>query len=375
MFINPLILYGLGLAIVPVLLHFLMRSKPKKLMFPALQLIQQRKKTNSRRMRLRHFWLLLLRVLILLLLVLAIMRPSLPSANYGLSGYETGTLAGVILVALMIYFGMTSFWKKQQLSNHQFLYRRTLLRSASGIVTILLLLLLVVFPYYQRLSAELKAPEHAVSNDLPVAGLFLFDTSLSMEYRKENKTRLQRAQEIALKHLTALPQGSRIAVAESSSEGPIYFQADLLGAKRRISQLKTKSVSYSLNDRIQQAIETQEQDFERTLADQNSVPTTDRQDRFMRAIYIFTDLAAHAWERDEATQLRAILEKHPRTLLFLIDVGIEKPTNRSVVSLVLSKQTVAVGTGLVIRATVGLVGNTSQECTAELSIINAQSAS
>ncbi len=372
MFINPLILYGLGLAIVPVLLHFLMRAKPKKLMFPALQLIQQRKKTNSRRMKLRHFWLLLMRVLILLLLVLAIMRPSLPSANYGFSNYETGAFFGIGALVLVVYFGVMWFWKKKSLPKHQLQYRRTLMRSGSGIVAILLLLLLVAFPYYRRLSAELNRPDHAVSNDLPVAGLFLFDTSLSMEYRQENKTRLERAQEIALEHLSALPQGSRIAVADNATESPIYFQADLLGAKRRIEQLKTRSVSFAMNDRIQQAIETQEQDFERTLASQESVATTERQDRFMRAIYIFTDLATHAWEMDDQQRLQEILLKFPRTQIYLIDVGVTKPSNRSVVSLSLSKQTVAEGTGLVVRATVALVGNTPQECTAELSVINKQ---
>ncbi len=372
MFINPLILYGLGLAIVPVLLHFLMRAKPKKLMFPALQLIQQRKKTNSRRMRLRHFWLLLLRVLVLLLLVFAIMRPSLPAADYGLNSYETIALLGIVFLVIVVYFSVTWYWKQQQLPKHQFQYRRTLLRSASGIAMILLFLLLVVLPYQQRLSAELSKPDHAISNDLPVAGLFLFDTSLSMEYRQENKTRLERAQEIAIEHISALPSGSRIAVAENSAETPIYFQADLLGAKRRIQQLVTRSISFPLNERIKQAIQTQENDFAQTLAEQNSVVASDRKDRFMRAIYIFTDLASHAWEIDDQKELQQLLEKHPRTQIYLIDVGIEKPSNRSMISLSLSKQIVAEGTGLIVRATVALVGDKPQECTAELSVLNKQ---
>ena len=77
--INPAILYGLGLAVIPVLLHFLLRSKPKKLLFPALQLIIIRRKNNVRRMRLRHLWLLLLRILVIALLVFAITRPSVPA--------------------------------------------------------------------------------------------------------------------------------------------------------------------------------------------------------------------------------------------------------------------------------------------------------
>ena len=57
--LNPALLAGLGLAAIPILLHLLMRAKPKRLIFPALRLILQRRKQNTRRMQLRHFWLLL----------------------------------------------------------------------------------------------------------------------------------------------------------------------------------------------------------------------------------------------------------------------------------------------------------------------------
>ena len=52
--INPALLYGFAFIAIPVLLHFLMRVKPKKFMFPALRLIQKRRLQNVRRMRLRH---------------------------------------------------------------------------------------------------------------------------------------------------------------------------------------------------------------------------------------------------------------------------------------------------------------------------------
>src|SRR5262245_16101579 len=47
---HPLLLFGLFLVAIPVILHLLMRTKPKKLLFPALRLIQNRKRTNTRRM-------------------------------------------------------------------------------------------------------------------------------------------------------------------------------------------------------------------------------------------------------------------------------------------------------------------------------------
>ena len=58
-FLRPGLLFGAAFALVPILLHLLMRTKPKKLIFPALRLIQNRRKNNVRRLKLRHLWLLL----------------------------------------------------------------------------------------------------------------------------------------------------------------------------------------------------------------------------------------------------------------------------------------------------------------------------
>ena len=61
-FLNSAILAGLVAVAIPLILHFLLKQKPKKLLFPALRLIEQRRKQNVRRMRLRHLWLMLLRM-------------------------------------------------------------------------------------------------------------------------------------------------------------------------------------------------------------------------------------------------------------------------------------------------------------------------
>ena len=57
--INASLLFGMGLAALPVILHMIMRSKPKRIEFPALRLLKSRKVSNSRRMQLRHLLLLL----------------------------------------------------------------------------------------------------------------------------------------------------------------------------------------------------------------------------------------------------------------------------------------------------------------------------
>jgi hypothetical protein len=57
-FINISLLAGGLLVCVPVVLHLIMRQRPKQLIFPALRFIQQRRVANQRKLQLRH-WLLL----------------------------------------------------------------------------------------------------------------------------------------------------------------------------------------------------------------------------------------------------------------------------------------------------------------------------
>ena len=108
-FLHPVLLGLFALAAVPVILHFLMRPEPKRLVFPALRLIESRRKTNVRRLRLRHLWLLLLRMTLIALLVFAIARPLVPAANYGLSTVELVTLLVVAADSSILAFSAASF--------------------------------------------------------------------------------------------------------------------------------------------------------------------------------------------------------------------------------------------------------------------------
>jgi hypothetical protein len=76
-FAFPLLLGGLALAGLPVLIHLIMRQKPKRLPFPAFRFLVQKHRTNQTRLRLRHLLLLLLRVAVVAALCLALARPAL----------------------------------------------------------------------------------------------------------------------------------------------------------------------------------------------------------------------------------------------------------------------------------------------------------
>lgn len=363
--LNPALIFGLVCAAIPVVLHLMMRAKPKKLLFPALRLIQKRRRQNVRRIRLRHLWLLLLRVFVLALLVAALMRPSLPAAQYGLNLRESLTLLIVVVTAIAAYFLIMARWRKQGVANHIIVSRRTSLRGAVGFVGILLCLLLIGWPYRQRVAAAVTAPLPEVSPDLPVAAVFLFDTSQSMEYRQEGKTRLDEVKILASEHLSTLPRQSRIAVADSSGTLPVLFQADVAGAKKRIESLETSPVFVALNDRLRAALRLQEDDRQRTLSASGVGSAAQQTDRLIREIYIFTDLSRSGWSQTSAKLVREELERLPWASVYLIDVGVENSRNVALTALKLSDEEVSSDGEFVVEASVVSNGFDGKEVAVE----------
>jgi uncharacterized membrane protein len=370
--INPLLLYGLGLASIPVILHFLLRAKPKKLMFPALRIIRIRRKTNVRRMRLRHIWLLLLRIAVIAAIVMALTRPSLPAANYSFTLREWISLAAILIVSLAVYWLLLRRWKQQRLPNHMLAYRRSILRGAAACVGLLVFLLLVAWPYQQRVTAEMTAPRPKVSENIPVAAVFLFDTSLSMDYQSEGKTRLQKAIEIATKHASDLPVGSRVGVAGTGRDTPVLLPPDRAGAVARMQELKTSPVRVSINQRIRTAIRVQQRNRERILNTANAAGNAAEADRFVREIYLFTDLARNAWELDTSDFLKKTLKEHDWLQVYLIDVGVKQAKNVMISEPSLSRQTLALNDELIIRANIGVQGAFKNRPTVEIRVLNSK---
>jgi hypothetical protein len=76
-FLHAYMLGGLALLGVPIVVHLIMRQKPRRLPFPAFRFLRQRSLVNRRRLRLQHLLLLLLRMLALAALCLALSQPRL----------------------------------------------------------------------------------------------------------------------------------------------------------------------------------------------------------------------------------------------------------------------------------------------------------
>jgi len=245
-FVNPFLLAGAGLVVVPIVLHLVMRRRPRLVEFPALRFVRLRHDTNQRRLRLRHLLLLLLRMLAIVLAALALARPSL------------------------------------------------------------------------KLSAGPIGSQRA-----PVAAAMVFDTSKRMEYRHENRIRLEAAQELALWVLAQLPPESQVAVLDGR-RGPAAFQVDLGAARHRIERLETTADAQPIPHVLAEAA--------RLLGESELA---------RKEIYVFTDLTRAAWPLEDAGRLQERLREAPDAGLYLIDVGVAQPANLALGDLRLSGQIVS----------------------------------
>lgn len=96
-FLNPLLLFALAAAALPLLIHLFHLRRPRVVTFSSLRFVRALEKEEMRRLRIRQWLLLLLRMLVIACLVLAFARPVLPSEWAGVFG-ERGPTARAIVV-------------------------------------------------------------------------------------------------------------------------------------------------------------------------------------------------------------------------------------------------------------------------------------
>ena len=96
-FLNPLILFGLLAASIPILIHLLNLRKLKKIEFSTLQFLKELQKNKIRKIKFKQWLLLALRVLIILCIVIAFARPTLVGVSIGGTTSVAKTTAVFIL--------------------------------------------------------------------------------------------------------------------------------------------------------------------------------------------------------------------------------------------------------------------------------------
>ncbi|MDR2169959.1 MAG: BatA domain-containing protein [Planctomycetaceae bacterium] len=179
---------GILFAVAPVILHFLMRGKPKRVEFPALVFIKKNLEVNRRSYRLRHIFLLVLRVGVILLFGLALSRPSLKYVDWlsWAPNFFTGSNN--------VQGGSPNFRNDN---------------------------------YWVNLGAQ----------DAPVAAAIVIDASLRMNYVAENQSRFDVAKQFAQWILKRIPSKSEIAILSTAREAAV-FQIDMLAAKDKIERMQ-----------------------------------------------------------------------------------------------------------------------------------------
>ncbi len=292
-FVNGFMLGGVALITVPIVLHLVMRQQPKQLMFPALRFILQREESNRRRMRFRHWLLLLARCLVIALLAAALARPSIRPEGVD----SLLMILGVGVLLAIAALGLALAWAYQR--------NRTLLISLA-LLTVGLLLSgsILLARWFGRLDELILG-----GRDVPVAAALVFDTSPRMTYRYENQTRLEAARAFGAWVTTKLPAESEVAVLDSRSDSAA-FAVDRGAAQKRIEQLSPTPAAIELPAVIAAAVER--------------VAESDRQ---RKEVYVFTDLTEVAWRESNARELRRRLDENPEVQLYVVDLGVEKPTN------------------------------------------------
>jgi hypothetical protein len=260
--VHPYILYGLVLAGIPVLLHLLVKQRPKTLPFPAFRFLRVKHLRNRRKLRLQHLLLLALRVLAIAGLCLALSRPRLSGGSRAFSG------------------------------------------------------------------------------ERPVAAVFVFDTSPSMEYSTGGASRLDEARQRARELLDEMREGSSVAVLdtadEAGGEGPGWLSPGL--ALSRLAGLRVRPANGSLNRQLDTAF--------RMLAapgEGEEVPP--------RFVYVFSDRTRACWDA------RAAAAPRPDgvTAVF-VDVGADNPRDLAIDKIEIVPPVATPGAPMQVRVTVRATG-------------------
>lgn len=237
-FLSPWVLLGLASLAIPIVIHLILRRKPKHQMFPAFRFLRQRRRTNLRKLQLRHLLLLALRMLLLAAFAFALARPLLSGGPSELAG----------------------------------------------------------------------------NPDLAV--LLLFDSSPSMNYLQDGKSRLELAKELGGSIIDNLTLGSQIAVLDTGEAGGKFMppgDARRLVGSRRILP-KNRPVTAGLEDAY------------RLL--EKAAPS------MPLLMCVFSDRTAASWDPEAASLLAKLPDletKLKRKLkIVYIDLGVAQPRNIAV---------------------------------------------
>jgi uncharacterized membrane protein len=123
-FLNPAVLFGLLAASIPVLIHLFNLRKLKRIEFSTLAFLKELQKNKIRKIKLKQWLLLALRVLIVLFLITAFARPTLEGVAIGGTTSAAKTTAIFILddtYSMSVVDGKGSYFNQAKGTIHELL--------------------------------------------------------------------------------------------------------------------------------------------------------------------------------------------------------------------------------------------------------------
>jgi Aerotolerance regulator N-terminal len=194
-----------------------------------------------------------------------------------------------------------------------------------------------------RLYSEVPLGDESV----PTALGLVFDTSLSMEYKDKDKTRLQEAQASAKEIVKKLADTSLVFVVDSAEQGlPIGLSP--AAALKRIDSLTIRPVNRPLNAAMGQVY-----------------PAVAECDRPMHVVHVLTDLMLSAWDTGKPAEgLDSVAKtksgKGARITTFILRLAPEELNDVGVVSAEPSASVATQGEPVEIRARIRGVGKATK---------------
>lgn len=266
---NPLFIAGAALVGLPILLHLIMKQEPKRLTFPAFRFLTQKLKTNQRKLRLRHFILLALRMLLIALFCLTLYQPTVLSERLNLSGEQ------------------------------------------------------------------------------PIAVVIVIDTSPSMGYVVNEKTRLDEARKRAFELLDELPSKSQVAIVDTVEM--IGHWSDITEARKQLEKYdKPRAGSQPVTSAIAEAYRLL------SIVDQE----TESSEPWPRLVAVFTNRAVSSWDTSRVEDLKKLQERIllPKPAHTIFDVGVDHPTNVAILAAEMKPQIIAANQVATVAVTVATTG-------------------
>src|SRR5262245_1246580 len=268
---HAVLIAGAALVGLPILLHLIMKQEPKRLTFPAFRFLKQKLKTNQRKLRLRYFILLALRMLIIALFALLLYQPTIKSDQLNLRGEQ------------------------------------------------------------------------------PIATVIIIDTTPSMGYVSNDKTRLKEATQRAGELLKELPEKSPIAIIDTSEQSANWLPAgDRSAPPRQLDAITEPKGGQSVSAALAVAYQLL------AKVDQE----TESPEPLPKLIVVFTDRTMASWDSNRTEDLKKLRDSFPdpKPVHVVIDFGVNAPSNVGILSAEMKPQIISANQTASITLSVGASG-------------------